>query len=209
ADQPPGDASAPRPPRARVVGRLENTAGRFALIQALSAGLVGATTRNPNMTATAVLVTAPKASRTTPEAFAATLGRGLADKHAVLPLRPEALRRLDLIDAIVIDPRVLCANTLRVARIRGATENEVPAAWNRAQLLLDKDGLTPGWHAVSGISSKRPNAKAEALFLPAHDPLAAAVVAEAHRTGAELVTVDAGSLDELRPAFDEVRPLPS
>jgi cation-transporting P-type ATPase I len=131
----------------------------------------------------------------------------LADQHAVLPLRPEALRRLDLVDAIVIDPRVLCTDRLRVARIRGADENELSAAWNRAQLLLEKDDLSPGWHPVPGISSERPNSVAEALFLPAHDPLASAVVAEAHRTGADLITVDVDSLDELRPAFDEVRPL--
>ena len=82
ADQPHSDAaSPPRPPRSMPVAR---SAGRFALVQALSAGLVGATTRNLNMAATAVLVTAPTASRTTPEAFAAALGRGLADQHAVL-----------------------------------------------------------------------------------------------------------------------------
>ncbi|WP_440137476.1 hypothetical protein, partial [Mycobacterium tuberculosis] len=35
------------------------------------------------------------------------------------------------------------------------------------------------------------------------------VVGEANRAGAQLVTVDHESLDELRPAFDEVRPLKS
>ncbi|ORW91252.1 haloacid dehalogenase [Mycobacterium sp. IEC1808] len=205
ADQPPGDAPSPRPPRARVVER--GAAGRFALIQALGAGLVGATTRNPNMTATAVLVTAPKASRTTPEAFAAALGRGLADRHAVLSLRPDALRRLDRVDAIVIDPRVLCTTGMRVARIRGADERELSAAWNRAQLVLQNNGQRPGWHRVPGMSASEPHAAVEALFRPSHDPLASAVVAEAHRTGAELVSVDVDSLGELRPAFDEIIPL--
>ncbi|MFZ1178661.1 MAG: HAD-IC family P-type ATPase, partial [Mycobacterium sp.] len=204
ADQPP---TPPALGHNRPSRPAERYAGHFALLQGLGAGLIGAATRNVNMVSTAILVTAPKASRTTPEAFAATLGRGLADRHAVLPLRREALRRLDLVDAIVIDPRVLCADSLRVARIRGADKNELSAAWNRAQLLLEKDGLSPGWHPVRGISSKRPNSVAEALFLPAHDPLASAVVAEAHRTGADLITVDVDSLDELRPAFDEVRPL--
>ncbi len=206
ADQPPTPpvSSHNRPSRP-----VDRAAGHFALLQGLSAGLIGAVTRNVNMVATAIMVAAPKASRTTPEAFAAALGRGLADQHAVLPLRPEALRRLHLVDAIVIDPRVLCTDSLRVARIRGADENELSAAWNRAQLLLEKDGLSPGWHPVPGISSKRPNSVAEALFLPAHDPLASAVVAEAHRTGADLITVDVDSLDELRPAFDEIRLLTS
>jgi cation-transporting ATPase I len=204
ADQPP---TPPVSRHKRPSAPGARRAGQFALLQAVSAGLAGVVTRNVNMASIAVLVTAPKASRTTPEAFAATLGRGLADHHAVLPLRPEALRRLDLVDAIVIDPRVLCADTLRVARIRGADESELSAAWNRAQLLLEKEGLSPGWHRVPGISSKKPNSKAEALFLPAHDPLASAMVAEAHRTGLDLITIDVDSLDELRPAFDDVLPL--
>ena len=200
ADQPRMHPS-PRPQPSRPV---ERASGRFALLQALSAGAIGAGTRNLAMAATAVQVTTPKASRTTPEAFATTLGRGLASQHAVLPLRPESLRRLDKIDALVIDPRILCTETLRVARIRGADDSDLSAAWNRAQLMLENNSLRPGWRAVRGRSGSQPNAGVEALFLPAHDPLASAVVAEAHRTGAELISVDVDSLDELRPAFDDV-----
>ena len=205
ADQPPTYLS-PRPQPSRS---MERSVSRFALLQALSAGAIGAGARNVNMAATAVQVTTPKANRTTPEAYATTLARGLAERHSVLPMRPESLRRLDKVDTIVIDPRVLCTDTLRVARIRGADEDELSAAWNRAQLMLEKTSLRPGWRAVRGISGSRPNSKVEALFVPAHDPLASAVVAEAHRTGAELICVDADSLDELRPAFDDVRPVKS
>ena len=67
-----------------VMQHVERHADRFALAQALSAGLVGATTRNLNTAAIALLVTTPAANRTTPEAFAAALGQGLADRHAVL-----------------------------------------------------------------------------------------------------------------------------
>ncbi len=205
ADQPRADAPARlKPPRGRPV---ESHARQFALLQALSAGLVGATTRNLNTAATALLVTKPAANRTTPEAFAAALGQGLADRHAVLPLRPEALRHLHRVDAIVIDPRVLCTDTLRVPRIRGAADRELSAAWNRAQLMLENSGLPPGWHPIPGISASGPNSEVEALFCLAHDPLAAAVVAEALRTEAELVSVDHDSLDELRPAFDDIKPL--
>jgi cation-transporting P-type ATPase I len=200
---PLNSATRPKPPRGRAV---ESHANRFALIQALSTGLVGATTRSLNMAATAVLVTAPKATRTTPEAFAAALGRGLADQHGVLPLRAEALRRLDKIDAIVIDPRVLCTDTLRVARIRGADDRELSVAWDRAQLVLERNGQRPGWHPVPGVSASHPDSEVEALFRPGHDPLASAVVAEAHRTSAILVSVDVDSLGELRPAFDDIRP---
>ncbi|MCV7378534.1 haloacid dehalogenase [Mycobacterium alsense] len=204
ADQPrPPTSPRPRPSRG-----AERSVRRFALLQALSAGAIGVGTRNPNMVATAVAVTTPKASRTTPEAFATTLARGLAERHAVLAMRPESVRRLDKVDAIVIDPRILCTDALRVARIRGA-EGELSAAWNRALLMLETNGLRPGWRPVPGASGGRQAAKLEALFVPAHDPLAAAVVAEAHRTGAELVTLDTDALDELRPAFDDIRPLRS
>ncbi|MCV6972486.1 haloacid dehalogenase [Mycobacterium bohemicum] len=205
ADQPDAGASARlKPPRGRPRDSHDNT---FALVQALSTGLVGVTTRNLNMAATALLVATPAANRTTPEAFAAALGKGLADRHAVLPLRPEALRHLHRVDAIVIDPRVLCTDVLRVSRIRGADDRELSAAWNRAQLMLEKSGLRPGWHPVPGISAGRADSRVEALFCLAHDPLAAALVAEAHRTQAHLVSVDNDSLDELRPAFDDITPL--
>lgn len=206
AEQPATSApyTAPRPAPARAA---ERNADRFAHIQTISAGLVGLATRNMDMAATAALVATPKASRTTPEAFAAALGQGLAQRHGVLSMRPDCLRRLDEVDAVVIDPRVLCTNKLRVARIRGADEDQLSAAWNRAQLLLERDDLSPGWHAVPENPYSTGVFEAEALFLPAHDPLASAVVAEAHRTGADLVSVDDDSLGELRPAFDDIRPL--
>ncbi|KAA1251198.1 cation-translocating P-type ATPase [Mycobacterium simiae] len=208
ADQPPVNTSSPIPPPAPARA-VERNAGRFALIQAVSAGLIGVGTRNVDTAATAALVATPKASRTTPEAFAAALGQGLADQYQVLPLRPEGLRRLAEVDAIVIDPRVLCTNDLRVGRISGAHEDELSVAWNHAQLLLEQNGLRPGWHSVPGIPSRTTDSAVKALFLPAHDPFASAVVGEAHRSGAELVSVDVDSLGELRPAFDDVRPLPN
>src|SRR5271166_2781140 len=203
ADQPPMSVA----PRLAAGKSPDTNVERFALLQALSAGLLGIGTRNVNMAATAVQVTTPKATRSTPEAFASTLGRELADRHAVLALRPASLRRLQTVDAIVIDPRVLCTDTLRVARIRGADDSELSAGWNRAQLMLEKNSLRPGWHQVPGISGSRPNSKVQALFRPAHDPLASAVVAEAHRSGADLISVDDDSLGELRTAFDDIRPL--
>ncbi|EUA22809.1 E1-E2 ATPase family protein [Mycobacterium xenopi 3993] len=146
-------------------------------------------------------MTAPKASRTTRESFAATLGRGLADQHAVLPLRPEILRRLDRVDVLIIDPRVLCTDRLRVVRVRGADEDElsppgpgpVPAGQHRPA-----HWLAPGAGTTGDV---------EALICPAHDPLASAVVTEARHCGVELVSVDTDDLGELRPAFDEIQPL--
>lgn len=143
----------------------------------LATGVVGAITRNVDMTSSAILATSPKAVRTSCESFAATLGQGLADSHEVLPLRPDSLRRLDKIDTVVIDPRVLTGEQRRVVQIHGATEHELPQAWNNAQRLLDKPGLRPGWHRVRMTARDRAEA-VEALILPTHHALASAVVLE-------------------------------
>ncbi len=188
--------SRPVPPAG---GPVERHGGRSALLQLIATAAVGASSRNIATASTATLVTTPKASRTTRESFAAALGQGLAQRYAVLPLHPEKLRWLDRVDALVVDPRVLCTNTLRVVHVRGASEKELTPAWTRAQLLLERKGLRVGWHPV--------DAKVEALIGPTHDPLAAAVLAEARRAGLELISVDIEDLGELQPAFDELRPL--
>ena len=186
-------------PVAPADGPVERYAGRSALVQLIGTAAVGAFTRNIVTAATATLVTTPKATRTTRESFAAALGQGLAQRYAVLPLQPEKLRWLDRVDALLIDPRVLCTDTLRVVRVRGASEKELTPAWTRAQSLLERKGLSVGWQPVEG--------KVEALIGPTHDPLASAVLAEARRAGLELISVDIEDIGELQPAFDELRPL--
>ncbi|MCV7385684.1 cation-translocating P-type ATPase [Mycolicibacter longobardus] len=190
-------------------GPAERHLKRTALAQVLGAGVVGALTRNLDMTSNAILAASPKAVRTSRESFAATLGRGLAEAHEVLPLRPDSLRRLDKIDTVVIDPRVLTGEKHRVVQIRGANEHELPQAWNNAQRLLDKPGLRPGWHRVPRMTTRGATRKepVDALILPAHHALASAVVLEGRACGAELVTVDTDILGELRPGFDDIRPV--
>lgn len=195
-----GQAHPPSRPLPRPAGSVETHAGRSALAQAIGVAVVGAATRNINMASTAALVTTPKAARTTRESFAATLGRGLADQHAVLALRPDILRRLDRVDALLVDPRVLGTDQLRVLRVRGAREDQRATAWNRAQELLQDMRLRAGWHPVPGGPDG-----VEALVCPAHDPLASAVLAEARRADVDLISVDMEVLGELRPAFDELR----
>ncbi|MBV8350109.1 MAG: HAD-IC family P-type ATPase, partial [Mycolicibacterium sp.] len=112
-----------------------------------------------------------------------------------------SLRRLDRVDALLIDPRVLCTDTLRVVRVRGADEDEISPAWNRAQMLLAKRGVRVGWQPVPGSEGG-----IEALVGPTHDPLASAVLAEARRADLDLISLEIDDLGELRPAFDELRP---
>ena len=98
----------------------------------------------PQQAATAILVTTPAANRTTPEAFAAALGQGLADRHAVLPLRPEALRRLDRVDAIVIDPRVLCTDACGWRASAAPTRSRAVRGVEPRPADAGKERLTPG-----------------------------------------------------------------
>ncbi|WP_373692433.1 HAD-IC family P-type ATPase [[Mycobacterium] kokjensenii] len=94
-------------------GAVERHGRRAGHAQLFGAGLVGVLTGNLTTAATAAVVAAPKAMRTTTEAFAATLSRTLVDQHAALPLRPEGLRLLDRVDAVLIDPRLLYRGEVR------------------------------------------------------------------------------------------------
>ncbi|ULP48460.1 cation-translocating P-type ATPase [Mycolicibacter virginiensis] len=133
-------------------GAVDRHGRRAGYVQLFGAGLVGVLTRNVTTAATAAVVAGPKAMRTTTESFAATLSRALVEQHSALPLRPEGVRRLDRVDSVLIDPRLLCTANAR-------------------------------------------------------HPLAAALLAEARASGAELVTLDVEALGELRPAFDELAPV--
>src|SRR5699024_6826884 len=93
--------------------------------------------------------------------------------------------------------------------VRGADDDELPAAWDRAQALTEKPGLHPGWHRIPGMPGRRSgrNGAVEALVVPGHHGLASAVVGEARQCGGEMVSLDVDSLGELRPLFDDVRPV--
>jgi cation-transporting ATPase I len=192
----------PMPP-----GAVERHAARSGAAQGLSALAVGLLTRNPNAAATAVLVTAPKAALNAREAFASTLGRGLADGHGVLPLRSAALRVLDRVDAVVVDPRVLIIESLRIGQIRDVQERDRVAAWQWAQDRLERGELEAGWHRVPpALDGARTNGgpRGEVFVRNTHHPLAHSVLAEIRRAGAEVVSVDVDQLDDLRSSFDEL-----
>jgi H+-transporting ATPase len=200
-----GDAIGPSPrPRPRPAGPIERHGDRSAAAQSLGAAAVGIATANVNSAATAALVAAPKAARNSREAFAATLGRGLAERHSVLPLEAEALRRLDRVDAVIIDPRVLSTDELRVGRIQHVADHDRAMAWQCAQSEIDRGTIGLGWHPVQATNGRRP--AGEVLVRNAYHPLASAVLREARRSGAEVVSLDTDALDELRSAFDELHP---
>ncbi|CAJ1495085.1 cation-translocating P-type ATPase [[Mycobacterium] kokjensenii] len=191
-------------PLAAPDGEVELHLQRSSWVQAIGAVVAGVAGRDPNLAGNAALATVPKAARSTLESFAATLGRGLADRDEALQIDPAGLRRLDRIDVVILDPRVLRTDSLRLVRLRGGDEKDL-AAWERAHAMLADADLRPGWHPVPGTRHGRGRSGTEALFAPAPHPLAAATLAETQRADVQTVTVeDTTGLGELRPAFDEI-----
>ncbi|MBN3457358.1 cation-translocating P-type ATPase [Mycobacterium sp. DSM 3803] len=185
-------------PRPLPAGAVERHADRCARAQGLAAASVGALARDVNAAATAAVVAAPKASRNTREAFASTLGRGLADRYGVVPLRPNALRMLDRVDAVVVDPRVLLTDDLRVGEFRDVADADRAAVWQWAQERLDEGELRNGWHRVPSGG--------RVLVRNAHDPHAHSVLGEIRRAGADAVSLELDELGDLRSSFDDLHP---
>lgn len=203
----PFGAARPQRPCPMPPGPIERHAQRSAVAQGLAASSVGLLTANLGAAATAALVATPKAARNAREGFAAILGRGLADQHDVVALRPEALRRLDRVDAVVVDPRVLLTDELQVTRLDGVPDRHRADVWRWAQDGLQRATLGAGWHPAPAPHQGNGHSDAGRVLIGhAHHPMAAALVGEIRRADVEVVTVDGDELDELRSSFDELYP---
>ncbi|WP_286149250.1 cation-translocating P-type ATPase [Mycobacterium sp. IS-1496] len=198
-------ASDDRPPTTRVSppeGAPERYADRAAAI-GVGAGLtLGVLSGNLATASEAAVVAAPKALRTTREAFACALSRGFTAQHGGLVLHPRALRTLDRIDTVVIDPRALHTDELMVSRVRGLTNSHRSRAWQAARKALADGTLGDGWHPMSDV----PDAGTDGEVLVSHvrDPYAAAVVAEARRTRPRVVSIAYDGLRSLAQGFDHL-----
>ncbi|MFV8265080.1 HAD-IC family P-type ATPase [Mycolicibacterium peregrinum] len=200
-------ASEPERPCALPDGVVERYAERCGRAQAMAAASVGALTRDPGAAATAAVVTAPKAARNSREAFASTLGRGLADRRDLVQLRPDALRLLDRVDAVVVDPRALATDELRVGRFRDVAQADRAEVWQWAQGRLEAGELSAGWHRVApafGGAARNGRARGQVLVYRRHDPRAHGVLAEIRRAGAQAVSLNLDQLVDLRSSFDDL-----
>ncbi|HYZ69641.1 MAG TPA: cation-translocating P-type ATPase [Mycobacterium sp.] len=182
--------------------RYANRSGAAGVAAAAALGLLSA---NPRTAGLAALVAAPKPIRTTREAFGCALTRGLSDQHGALVLHPRVLRRLDCIDTVVIDPRVLYTDDLAVSRVTGLQNSDRTKAWNAARTALENGKLGPGWHPLSSILGA--GSRGQALISPIRDPLAGAVVAEARQSGRAVVSIADDGLRSLAKGFDHLHPL--
>ncbi|TSD46244.1 cation-translocating P-type ATPase [Rhodococcus sp. KBS0724] len=176
-------------------GPGERHAERVALAQLASGAVIGAVTQNSEIASTAVRVAAPRALRISREAFAAVLTRELWQREGSLVVDPGAARRLDRVDTVLIDPRVLLTEELRVSDIRGVADSDRVHIWDRARRKLEDGKLTVGWHRIGG---------ADVLVRPTRKPLAQAVVAELRAAGVRAVSLDVDTLGSLRGGFDEL-----
>ncbi|MUL82822.1 HAD-IC family P-type ATPase [Mycobacterium sp. CBMA247] len=188
-------------------GVVERHAQRCGRAQAAAAAAVGLLTRDLGAAATAAVVTAPKAARNSREAFASTLGRGLADRRELIVLQPNALRILDRVDAVVVDPRVLATEGLRVGQFSDVAQSDRAAVWEWAQDQLQAGQLSAGWHRVApafGGAARNGRTRGRVLVHNTHDPRAHAVLAEIRRAGAQAVSLDLDELGDLRSSFDDL-----
>jgi cation-transporting P-type ATPase I len=202
-----GVAARSQRPRPIPPGPVERHAERSAVAQGLAAATVGLVSRNLNSAATAAVVTTPKAARNAREGFAATLGRGLADKHDVIALQPSAIRLLDRVDAVVVDPRTLLTDELQIGRLRAVSGRDRAAVWQWASRRLERGALPPGWHRAPRRDNGHGDSPVEVLVRHGHHPLAASVLSEIRRAGVDSISIDHDELDDLRPSFDELQPL--
>ncbi|CQD03692.1 ATPase P [Mycolicibacterium conceptionense] len=124
-----------------------------------------------------------------------------------MQLRPDALRLLDRVDAVVVDPRALATDELRVGRFRDVAQADRAEVWQWAQSRLEAGELSAGWHRVApafGGAARNGRARGQVLVYRRHDPRAYGVLAEIRRAGAQAVSLNLDQLGDLRSSFDDL-----
>jgi cation-transporting ATPase I len=212
-------------PRTLPLPQVDRYAG-LAMGSALAAaGLALVVARSPGRAFGFLVAGTPTAARVGREAFAAQLARGLA-RQGVVATDATAVRRLDRVDATVIDAGALVTGRFRVDEVRALGSDVDPAALHlRAHQLIDpadpyRSRPVDGWAVqavrASGVrrsggpGAGRPGRPTAATFRIVHDgvpvaiatltleldPLAEALVDAASRAGP--VTLARGSADLAR-----------
>lgn len=181
--------------------------------------------------AEAILAGVPKAAHLGRQAFAATLGRGLANQ-GLLVLDPGALRRLDRVKVVVIDGAALRGDHRAVLHSRG----EVPG-WDDDRVYEVADALLHGEEAPEPDPDELPATGARLKWIrsqgssatPAQglehaellvdgdrvgsvdvgwevDPYAIPLLQTAHRTGARVVLRNVAGTEDLSASVGSTHP---
>ena len=200
------ESSRPRP--------VPDTAAENYARAATAAGLAGAialcVSGGAGLASEAVIVAAPRALNYARESFATTFSAGLNRNHHTLVLRPDALRRLDGVDVLIIDPSVLVGESLRVAEINGVDGELHTKVWQSAQTDVDAGLLGPGVHSGCSLSPAHqlPALRGlEVVVSRSADPFAEPLLAAARAADLKLVSVDRVDAGHLRGTFDELVPI--
>lgn len=127
----------PRPVPLRH-GPIEAYADKAWLASLGGFGVGLALTRSLDRAAAAVLAGIPKAAQLGRESFAAHLGRTLAARR-ILVQDPDVLRRLDRMDEVVIDARLLGSGTPGLGEVRVLGRLEAEEVRRRASALFEPD----------------------------------------------------------------------
>ncbi|GAB3290007.1 cation-translocating P-type ATPase [Parasphingorhabdus pacifica] len=126
----------PRPLPDGPVERVSSISGGMALA---GYGTVLAATRDPRRSLAALLAGVPRPAKAGREAFAAQLAVSLCGRDGLIFDR-QSLRRLDRVDTVVLDPRVLLTGQRVVDNVFPADPDADPAEmFERANELLDPD----------------------------------------------------------------------
>lgn len=184
------------------VEQWERACGIGAL---LAAGTALAATRDPRLAVTATVAGTPRAARIGREAFAAVLGRMLAER-GVLPVDPEALRRLDRVDTVLVDADVLHSG-----------EQSLGEVWVPQERAAQEDVLWLATRMLFHAGEPATTAAADGWVLgPVDEPDdsmgragQAALRALRHRGGLVLALRDCdgvAALVEVQPASDPLAP---
>ncbi len=198
----------PESPRPRPI---PDTSSENYARAATAAGLAGAVALcvggGAALASEAVIVAAPRALNYARESFATTFCAGLNRRHRALVLRPDALRRLDGVDVLIIDPAVLIGESLRVAEISGVDGELRTKVWQCAQTDVNAGLLGPGVHTGCSLSPAHelPDLRdLEVVVARSADPFAEPLIAAARGAELKLVSVDQADSGHLRGTFDEL-----
>ncbi|MBK7323187.1 MAG: cation-translocating P-type ATPase [Candidatus Microthrix sp.] len=127
------------PPRETPLpkGPIEQYADAASVASLGAVGLTLGLTRDPRRAADLILTGVPKAATLGREAFAAQLGVALS-KSDVVVMDPAVLRRLDRVDAMVLDARLLGTERWSIDRIDQVDEDmDATSCAARVRSLLD------------------------------------------------------------------------
>lgn len=135
-DDPLGPVTVPQRQRSLRSGPIESYADLAATASVAGTAAALVATRNPWRSAGVVTATVPKGARHGREAFAARLGRELAERDVVV-LDRAALRRLDRIDTVVLDAPVLGSGRLVFGNVTPLGDHDAATITSKALALFD------------------------------------------------------------------------